>query len=179
MSLIYVDVMYITQMDMGCCDMLTHVLIFSIITLVLIWQGCNLIRNTRRDMYGDDKFKAIEMKYGSGTKTENFLMFSIFWSDEDGPQRILGFSLHPLIKLLKYKKLFLHVDATFDGAPRGFYQVVIFSVMDHASSMHTPVFYCPMTKKTEEAYNLLWSHIVSIVGEFSNMQCFSQTKDIR
>ena len=104
------------------------------------FKGCNLIRNTRRDMYGDDKFCTIELKYGSGSKSENFLMFSIFWSDEDGPQRILGFSLYSLVKLLKYKKLFLHVDATFDGAPRGFYQVVIFSVIDHASSLHTPIF---------------------------------------
>jgi hypothetical protein len=128
-----------------------------------------LIRNTRRDLYGDDKFRAIEMKYGNGTKSDNFLMFSIYWSDDDGPQRILGFSLHSLVKLLKYKKLFLHVDATFDSAPRGFYQVVIFSVIDHASSLHTPIFFCPMTKKSEEAYNLLWSHIVSIVGEFTAM----------
>ena len=105
------------------------------------FKGCNLIRNTRRDMYGDDKFRAIELKYGSGSKSENFLMFSIFWSDEDGPQRILGFSLYSLVKLLKYKKLFLHVDATFDGAPRGFYQVVIFSVIDNASSLHTPIFF--------------------------------------
>ncbi len=109
------------------------------------------------------------MKYGNGSKTDNFLMFSVFWSDEDGPQRILGFSLHSLVKLLKYKKLFLHVDATFDSAPRGFYQVVIFSVMDHASSLHTPIFFCPMTKKSEEAYNLLWSHIVSIVGELTEV----------
>ena len=130
-----------------------------------LFKGCNLIRNTRRDMYGDDKFHAIELKYGSGSKLENFLMFSIFWSNEDGPQRILGFSLYSLVKLLKYKKLFLHVDATFDSALRGFYQVVIFSVIDHASSLHTPIFFCPMTKKSEEAYNLLWSHIVSIVGE--------------
>ena len=120
-------------------------------------------------MYGDDKFRAIELKYGNGSKLEIFLMFSIFWCDDDGLQRILGFSLHLLIKLLKYKKLFLHVDATFDGAPRGFYQVVIFSVIDHASSLHTPMFYCPMTKKSEEAYNLLWSHIVSIVGERTMM----------
>lgn len=42
--------------------------------------------------------------------------------------------------------------------------------MDHASSLHTPIFYCPMTRKSEEAYNLLWGNIVSIVGElhFSN-----------
>ena len=132
-------------------------------------KGCNLVRNVRRDMYGDDKFRAIELKYGDGSKCQNFLMFSIFWSDEDGPQRILGFSLYSLIKLLKYKKLFLHIDATFDGAPRGFYQVVIFSIIDHASSLHTPIFYCPMTKKSEEAYNLLWSHIVSIVGECTMM----------
>ena len=92
-------------------------------------------------------------------------MFSLYWSDEDGPQQILGFALHSLIKLLKYKKLFLRVNATFDGAPRGFHQVLIFLVMDHVSSLHTPIFYCPMTKKLEEAYNLLWGQIVSIVGE--------------
>ena len=65
-------------------------------------------------MYGDDKFHAIELKYGNGSKSEKFLMFSIFWSNKDGPQQILGFSLYSLVKLLKYKKLFLHVDATFD-----------------------------------------------------------------
>ena len=116
-------------------------------------------------MYGDDKFRAIELKYGNGPKADNFLMFSLYWCDEDGPQRILRFALHSLIKLLKYKRLFLHIDATFDGAPRGFHQVVIFSVMDHASSLHIPIFYCPMTRKSEEAYNLLWGQIVSIVGE--------------
>jgi hypothetical protein len=116
-------------------------------------------------MYGDDKFHAIELKHGNGSKADNFLMFSLYWSDEDGPQQILGFALHSLIKLLKYKKLFLRVNATFDGAPRGFHQVLIFLVMDHVSSLHTPIFYCPMTKKLEEAYNLLWAHIVSIVGE--------------
>ena len=116
-------------------------------------------------MYGDDKFRAIELKYGNGPKADNFLMFLLYSCDEDGPQRILGFALHSLVKLLKYKRLFLHIDATFDGAPRGFYQVVIFSVMDHASSLHIPIFYCPMTRKSEEAYNLLWGQIVSIVGE--------------
>jgi hypothetical protein len=117
-------------------------------------------------MYGDDKYRAIELKYGNGSKINGFLMFSLYWCDEEGPQRILGFGLHSLIKLLRYKKLFLHIDATFDGAPRGFYQVVIFSVMDQASGLHTPIFYCPMTKKSEEAYNLLWGNIVAIVGKY-------------
>ena len=128
--------------------------------------GMHLIRNARRDMYGDDKFRAIELKYGNASKLKGFLMFLLYWCDEDGPQRILGFALHSLVKLLRYKKLFLHVYATFDGAPQGFYQVVIFSVMDHASNLHTPIFYCPMTKKTEEAYNLLWGNIVAIVGGY-------------
>ncbi len=35
-------------------------------------KGCNLIRNTRRDMYGDDKFRAIELKYGNGSKSDSF-----------------------------------------------------------------------------------------------------------
>ncbi len=117
-------------------------------------------------MYGDDKFRAIELKYGNTSKLNGFLMFSLYWCDEDGPQRILGFALHSLVKLLRYKKLVLHIDATFDGAPRGFYQVVIFSVMDHASNLHSPIFYFPMTKKTEEAYNLLLGNIVAIVGKW-------------
>ena len=132
----------------------------------MLWsQGCNLIRNTRREMYGDDKWGAIELKYGNGTKAESFLMFSLYWCDKDGPQWILGFALPSLIKLLEYKKLFLHIDATLDGAPPGFHQDIIFSVLDHTSSLHTPIFYCPMTKKSEEAYNLLWGNIYSIVGE--------------
>ena len=98
-------------------------------------------------MYGDDKFRAVELKYGNTSKLKGFLMFSLYWCDEDGLQRILGFGLHSLIKLLRYQRMFLHIDATFDGAPRGLYQMLIFSVMDQASGMHTPIFYCPMTKK--------------------------------
>ena len=128
-------------------------------------------------MYGDDKFRAIELKYGNASKMKGFLLFLLYWCDDEGPQRILGFGLHSLIKLLRYCRFFLHIDATFDGAPRGFYQVVIFSVMDHASSLHTPIFYCPITKKSKEAYNLLWGNIVSIVGEFVCLkQCYIYNK---
>ncbi len=126
-----------------------------------------MINRVRRAQYGEDKFLAVEQKYGNVSKFEGFLMFSIYWCDDEGPQRIMGFALHSLIKLLKYKKLFLHIDATFQGAPRGFYQVVIFSVMDQATNLHIPVFYCPMTKKSEEAYNLLWMNITTCIGEIS------------
>ena len=111
-------------------------------------------------MYGDDKFHAVELKYGNTSKLKGFLMFSLYWCDEDHLQRILGFGLHSLIKLLRYRRLFLHMNATFDGAPRGFYQVLIFSVMDHASGMHTPISYCPMTenqrKHTTCCGRILW-----------------------
>lgn len=37
---------------------------------------------------------------------------------------------------------------------------------DHGTGLHTPVFYCPMTKKSEEAYNILWMNIITCVGKF-------------
>ncbi len=70
------------------------------VAYVLGSQGCNLVRNTRREMYGDDKFRAIELKYGNGPKADNFLMFSLYWCDEDGPQRILD--LHFIDEWLCY-----------------------------------------------------------------------------
>ncbi len=42
--------------------------------------------------------------------------------------------------------------------------MVIFSIMDHASSCLTNLL-LSVTKKTEEAYNLLWGNIVAIVDE--------------
>ena len=83
---------------------------------------------------------AVALKYGGKQKKDSFLMFSAAWVDEKGPQRVLGFALHALTRLLKYKGLVLFVDATFDGAPKGFYQVLIFSVMDDATNMCTPIF---------------------------------------
>ena len=139
-------------------------------------KGCNLIRNTRRDMYGDYKFRDIELKYGNGSKTDSFWCFSLLVWWEQASENFRVCATIPG-QVLWYKKLFLHIDATFDGAPRGFYQVVIFSVMDHASSLHMSIFYCPMTKKSEEAYNLLWGNIVSIVGEFVWFeQCYIYNK---
>ena len=93
---------------------------------------------------------------------KGFLLFSLYWCDDEGPQRILGFELHSLIKLLRYRRLFLHIDATFDGAPRGFYQVLIFSVLDQGTNLHVPIFYCPMTRKSEEAYNLFQNRNITI-----------------
>ena len=104
-------------------------------------QCCGIIRRVRHNQYGEDKYLALEQKYGNVKRSERFLMFSVYGCDEEGPQRILGFALHPLIKLLKYKKLFLHIDATFNSASRGFYQVLIFSVLDQGTNLHVPVLY--------------------------------------
>ncbi len=124
-----------------------------------------MINRARRQQFGKDEFLAIEQKHGNVLKSKAFLMFSAYCCDDEGPQRILGFAVHSLIKLLQYKKLFLHIDATFEGAPRGFYQVVIFSVVAQGTGLHTPVFYSPMTKKSEEAYGFLWMNITTCMGK--------------
>ena len=68
-------------------------------------------------------------------------MFSSAWVDDKGPERVLGFALPALTRLLGYMGLVLFIDATFDGAPKGFYQVLILSVMDNATNMCTPIFF--------------------------------------
>ena len=88
-------------------------------------------------------------------------MLSAAWVDDKGPQRVLGFALHALT----CKGLVLFTDATFDGAPKGFYQVLILSVMDDATNMCTPIFFCHMTTKSEQAYSITWINILSCVGE--------------
>ncbi len=82
-------------------------------------------------------------------------MFSLHWCDEDGSQRILGFALPSLVILLFYKIVSPHWCNIWRGS-KSFFSDCIFLVMDHVSSMHTSIFYCPMTKKSVEAYNLLW-----------------------
>ena len=77
-------------------------------------------------------------------------MFSAAWVDNKGLQRALSFALHVLTKLVRYKGLVLFIDATSDGAPKGFYQVLILSVMDDATNMCTPIFFCPMTTKVNK-----------------------------
>ena len=84
---------------------------------------------------------AIELKYGGKQKKDSFLMFSAAWADGKSPQRVLGFALHALTRLLRYKGLVLFIDAIFDEAPKGFYQVLILSVMDDATYMCTPIFF--------------------------------------
>ncbi len=63
---------------------------------------------------------AVELKYGGKQKKDSFLMFSAAWVDEKGPQRVLGFALHTMTQLLRYKGLVLFIDATFDGPPKVF-----------------------------------------------------------
>ena len=79
-----------------------------------------MVKHARRAAYGDDKFMAMEMKYGSKPKKDSFLMFSTMWVDDKGTQRVVGFAEPQLMKLLKYKKINLHIDATFMGHLRDF-----------------------------------------------------------
>ena len=92
-------------------------------------------------------------------------MFSAAWVDNKGPQRVLRFALHAFTRPLRYKGLVLFIDATFEGTLKGFYQVLILSVMDNATNMCTPIFFCPMTTKSKQAYSITWMNILSCVGE--------------
>ncbi len=74
-------------------------------------------------------------------------MLSAARVDDKGPQRVLGFALHALARLLRYKGLVLFIDATFNGAAKVFFQVLILSVMDNATNTCTPIIFCPMTTK--------------------------------
>ena len=132
--------------------------------LLSLPQGISAVNNARNGAYGEDRIMAVELKYGGKQKKDGVLMFSAAWVDEKGPQRVLGFALHALTRLLRYKGLVLFIDATFDGAPKDFYQVLILSVMDHATNMCTPIFFCPMTTKSKQAYNITWMNILSCIG---------------
>ena len=74
-------------------------------------QCISVVNKPRNGAYGEDRIMAIELKYG-GTKKDSFLMFSAAWVDNKNPQRVLGFALHALTRLLRYKGLVLFIDAT-------------------------------------------------------------------
>ena len=107
---------------------------------------------------------AVELKYGGKQKKDSFLMFSAAWVDEKGPQRVLGFALHALTRLLRYKGLVLFIDATFDGAPKGFYQVLILSVMDDATNI-APRYFLSYDYKKRTGLQFTWMNILSCIGE--------------
>ncbi len=136
--------------------------------MTLIFRSCiilsppkciSVVNTARNGAYGEDTIMVKQ-------KNDSFLMFSSVWVDNKGPQRVLGFALPALTRLLRYKGLVLFVDATFDGAPKGFYQSLILSVMDDVTNMCTLIFFCPMTTKSKQAYNITWMNIPSRIGEF-------------
>ena len=125
-----------------------------------------LVRNVKHERGGGDKIAELEARYGTNTKQDAFLQFNTQWADDKGPQRLLGFAKASLLSVLRYSELQLHVDATFKPCPKGFSQCLIVSVIDEGTKLHIPVFFVLMTTKTEQAYDLAFTFIKAIVGEF-------------
>lgn len=112
----------------------------------------------------------MEERYGNGPHKDSFLQFNATYYDEKGKQRVMGFAMTETLKLLNYKDLEMHVDATFI-APPGFYQVLIISVFDHGTKMFVPVLWILMTRKSERAYDIAFMNVVALVGELKNNKC--------
>lgn len=63
-------------------------------------------------------------------------MFPVYWCDNDGPQRVMGFVLHSQTKLFRYTNLFIHINGMILGAPRLFYQDCIVLGINQAYCLH-------------------------------------------
>lgn len=108
----------------------------------------------------------IAFKYGAKKADEAFMCFNVTWSDEKGPQRVMGFAWPSAVKAMYNKELDVHFDGTFKMTPKGFHQVCILGIRDHSSGgKHLPVFYILMTTKTQRAYETAFFHIKQVVGK--------------
>ena len=96
---------------------------------------------------------------------EAFMCFNVTWSDDKGPQRVMGFAWPSAIKAMYNKELDVHFDGTFKMTPNGFQQVCILGIRDHSSGKHLPVFYILMTTKTQRAYETAFFNIKQVVGK--------------
>ena len=70
---------------------------------------------------------------------------------------------HPqLISLLKYPGVKIFIDCTFSVCPPKFYQYLILMVYDSPTKLYVPAFYVLMTKKSEEAYYLVFMKLAMV-----------------
>lgn len=124
------------------------------------------VRNERFAAFGGiEKFSKLQMQFGAFAKKDSILLSQSSWCDDKRNQRVLVWGKHELFHLMKHKKLDAHVDATFKCTPKEFYQTLIFSVRDHGTKMHVPIFFVLMTCKTEEAYDTAFFLIEQALGE--------------
>jgi hypothetical protein len=71
------------------------------------------VKNRRHEAYGGDIIVAIPAKYGAKKAEEAFMCFNVTWSDDKGPQRVVGFAYPSAIKSMYNKELDMHFDGTF------------------------------------------------------------------
>jgi hypothetical protein len=78
------------------------------------------VKNGRHEAYGGDVMVAIAFKYGAKKAEEAFMCFNVTWSDDKGPQRVMGFAWPAAVKAMYNKELDVHFDGTFKMTPNGF-----------------------------------------------------------
>ena len=78
--------------------------------------------------------------------------------------RMMIFANPSLLSLLKTPQLDMYVDATFDCAPRPFYQCLIVMVYNHETSSYVPVLYSLMSHKNKALYWHVFQGIIYCSG---------------
>lgn len=128
----------------------------------------NLVYNSRRQAHKGDKLSAMEDIYLNPKGNANSLMqFNMAYADIHGAQRIIGFGKMELVNTLRAKKSKLHIDATFDCCPKGFYQCLIVSIFidtNGENGLFLPCFYILMSKKSRGAYVMALSSLNNLLG---------------
>ncbi len=111
---------------------------------------------SRKEMDFGDKFRAVECLHNVMSDSDcPFLHYHASFPDKSNPKELMQlmvFANPTLIPLLKFKKLDLFVDATFDCCPAPFYQCLIVMVFDDQTCLYVPVVYILMTHKNDELY---------------------------
>lgn len=114
------------------------------------------INYTRRQLHGDDMYRAIEHEPGcnvSETDDRKYLQFNIYYSINNTARRIIGFGHPDLIRLLRYPSISLFIDGTFKVTPANFKQCFIIMMFDPSVDLYIPIFYILLDEKDELTYS--------------------------
>jgi len=132
-------------------------------------QILSLVHHTRASVFGDweQHIRTDQLLHMSTEDVKHFFQFSLTQSLPD-PANLNNFKLHnfvgwahPFLKpLCKQRGLHLFVDGTFNVAPRGFQQLLVFMIFDSVTELYIPIYYVIMDCKREDCYRLAFTQVV-------------------
>ena len=143
------------------------------------FQITSMVYNKRREINQGDHLLDTESKFMRvGGSKNSFMHFNSSFTDDKGPQRIIGFGLPEGYSKLKQREVTVHLDGTFGCCPKGFYQCLIFSVYIPSDRLFLPVFWVLMSRKSQRSYELAFQMIQSTVGQQLNVEFFMHDFEI-